>query len=317
MIWYVLRRAGTSLVTLFGATIVVFLGVRALPGDPAVALSPENASPQVLHAIRVQYGLDKPLPTQYVVWLGHALRGDLGTSPKTGLSVTQTLLERVPITVELAVLALLIAAAIGIPAGIVAAVRRGSWLDYVCSTGAMAGLSVPHFWLGILLILAFAVHIPILPASGFVPVTDLGANLAHMIMPAVVLGTGLAAVIMRQMRSAMLDSLGADYVRTARAKGMSERKVVWVHALRNSLITVITVVGLQLGVLISGAVITEQIFIIPGIGKLTIDSVFNRDYPSLQGVVLITATGYIVANLLVDVAYSLLNPRIRVAGGAS
>lgn len=317
MIWYVLRRAGTSLITLFGATVVVFLGVRALPGDPAVALSPENASPQVLQAIRAQYGLDKPLPTQYVVWLGHALRGDLGTSPKTGLSVTQTLLERLPITVELAVLALLIAVAIGVPAGIVAAVKRGSVWDYLSSTAALGGLSVPHFWLGILLILAFAVHFPILPASGFVPVTDLGSNLAHMIMPALVLGTGLAAVVMRQMRSAMLDSLGADYVRTARAKGMSEGKVVWMHALRNSLITVITVVGLQLGVLISGAVITEQIFIIPGIGKLTIDSVFNRDYPSLQGVVLITATGYIVANLLVDVAYSLLNPRIRVAGGAS
>lgn len=317
MIWYVLRRAGTSLVTLFGATIVVFLGVRALPGDPAVAMSPENASPTVLHAIRVQYGLDKPLPTQYVVWIEHALRGDLGTSPKTGLSVTQTLLERVPITVELAVLALLIAVAIGVPAGIAAAVRRGSWLDYLCSTAALGGMSVPHFWLGILLILAFAVHVPILPASGFVPVTDLGSNLAHMIMPAAVLGAGLAAVIMRQMRSAMLDSLGADYVRTARAKGMSERKVIWVHALRNSLITVITVLGLQLGVLISGAVITEQIFVIPGIGKLTIDSVFDRDYPSLQGVVLITAVGYIVANLLVDVAYSLLNPRIRVAGGAS
>ena len=316
MSWYVLRRVGTSLITLFGATIVVFLGVRALPGDPAVALSPENNDPAVLHAIRVRYGLDQPLPTQYVVWLGHALRGDLGTSPKTGLPVTQTLLERVPITLELALLALLIAVAIGVPAGIVAAVRRGSLPDYLCSTAALGGLSVPDFWLGILLILAFAVHFPIFPASGFVPITDPAGNLMHMALPAIVLGTGLTAVIMRQMRSAMLDSLGADYVRTARAKGMTEWKVVGVHALRNSLITVVTVVGLQLGVLISGAVITEQIFIIPGIGKLTLDSVFNRDYPSLQGVVLITATGYIVANLLVDLTYSLLNPRIRIAGGA-
>ena len=316
MRWYVLRRAGSSLITLFGATIVVFLGVRALPGDPAVALSPESTSPQALHAIRVQYGLDQPLPTQYIVWLGHALRGDLGTSPKTGLPVTQTLLERVPSTVELAVLAMLIALVIGVPVGILAAARRGSLPDYLCSTAALGGLSIPHFWLGILLILAFAVHIPVLPASGFVPVTDPVANLSHMIMPAFVLGIGLAAVVMRQMRSAMLDSLGADYVRTARAKGMSEWRVVGTHALRNSLVTVVTVLGLQLGVLISGAVITEQIFIIPGIGKLTIDSVFSRDYPSLQGVVLITATGYIVANLLVDIAYSLLNPRIRVAGGA-
>jgi peptide/nickel transport system permease protein len=214
------------------------------------------------------------------------------------------------------VLALFIALAVGVPIGILAAVRRGSFADYVAGTTALAGLSVPHFWLGILFILAFAVNLEWLPASGFVPLTDPLGNLEHMIMPATVLGITLAAVVMRQMRSAMLDSLGADYVRTARAKGMSEQRVVGMHALRNSLITVVTVVALQLGTLISGAVITEQIFIVPGIGKLTIDSVFSRDYPTLQGVVLITATGYILANLLADIGYSLLNPRIRVAGGA-
>ncbi|MGH3447306.1 MAG: ABC transporter permease, partial [Nocardioidaceae bacterium] len=229
----------------------------------------------------------------------------------------QTLAERLPITLELTVLALLFAVLIGVPIGILAAVRRGTFADYVASTTALGGLSVPHFWLGILFILGFAVNLQWLPASGFVPLSDPVANLKHMIMPAFVLGIGLAAVVMRQMRSAMLESLGADYVRTARAKGMSSWVVVGVHALRNSLVTVVTVVGLQLGALISGAVITEQIFIIPGIGKLTIDSVFSRDYPSLQGVVLLTATGYIVANLLVDIAYSLLNPRIRVAGGAA
>ena len=317
MRWYVLRRVGISLLTLFIATIVVFAGVRALPGDPAVAMSAESASPRALDAIRVQYGLDKPLPVQYVNWIGHALRGDLGHSPKTGLSVAQTLVQRVPITLELTVLALLVAVVIGIPIGILAAVRRGSISDYVASTTALAGLSVPHFWLGILFILAFAVHLGWLPASGFVPLTSPLANLEHMLMPAVVLGIGLAAVVMRQMRSAMLESLGADYVRTARAKGLSGRSVVGVHALRNSLVTVVTVVGLQLGALISGAVITEQIFLIPGIGKLTIDSVFGRDYPALQGVVLVTATGYIVANLLVDLAYSVLNPRIRVGGGTA
>jgi len=291
--------------------------VRALPGDPAVAMSAESASPRALQAIRVQYGLDKPLPVQYVNWIGHALRGDLGHSPKTGLSVAQTLEQRVPITLELTVLALLVAVVIGIPIGILAAVRRGSIADYVASTTALGGLSVPHFWLGILFILAFAVHLRWLPASGFVPLMDPLANLQHMLMPAVVLGIGLAAVVMRQMRSAMLESLGADYVRTARAKGLSERSVIGVHALRNSLVTVVTVVGLQLGALISGAVVTEQIFLIPGIGKLTIDSVFSRDYPSLQGVVLVTATGYIVANLLVDLAYSVLNPRIRVGSAAA
>ncbi len=317
MKWYILRRVGASLLTLFIATIVVFAGVRALPGDPAVALSAENPNPKVIQAIRHEYALDKPLPVQYAVWIDHAVHGDLGTSPKTGLSVTQTLLERIPITLELTVLAMVIAVAIGLPVGILAAVRRGSIADYVASTTAIAGLSVPHFWLGILFILAFAVNLQWLPASGFVPLTDPGANLAHMIMPAAVLGIGLAAVVMRQMRSAMLESLGADYIRTARAKGMSEGVVIGMHALRNSLITVVTVLGLQLGVLISGAVITEQIFIIPGIGKLTIDSVFSRDYPTLQGVILITATGYILANLLTDICYSLLNPRIRVSGGSA
>ena len=317
MKWYIARRAGASLLTLIIATIVVFVGVRALPGDPAIALSAENPSPQVIAAIRHEYALDKPLPVQYVVWLGRALHGNLGTSPKTGLPVAQSLAERVPITLELTILAMVIAIAVGLPIGILAAVRRGSLADYLASTTAIAGLSVPHFWLGILFILAFAVNLQWLPASGFVPLTDPGANLAHMIMPAAVLGIGMAAVVMRQMRSAMLESLGADYIRTARAKGMSEGVVVGMHALRNSLITVVTVLGLQLGVLISGAVITEQIFIIPGIGKLTIDSVFSRDYPTLQGVVLITATGYIVANLVTDICYSLLNPRIRVAGGAA
>jgi peptide/nickel transport system permease protein len=316
MRWYILRRGGVSVVTLFIATVVVFLGVRALPGDPTVALTAETSNPEVEATLRAEYGLDKPVPVQYAAWMGHALQGDLGTSPKTGLPVSQTIAERLPITLELTVLALLVALAIGVPIGILAAVRRGSFADYVAGTTALAGLSIPHFWLGILFILAFAVNLEWLPASGFVPLTDPLDNLAHMVMPATVLGITLAAVVMRQMRSAMLESLGADYVRTARAKGMSESRVVGMHALRNSLITVVTVVALQLGTLISGAVITEQIFIVPGIGKLTIDSVFSRDYPTLQGIVLITATGYILANLLADIGYSLLNPRIRVAGGA-
>lgn len=316
MRWFILRRLGASAITLFVASIVVFLGVRALPGDPVTALTAETSDPEVIEAIRAEYGLDQPLPVQYVRWIGHALVGDLGESMRTGVSVAGVLVERVPITLELAVLALAISVLIGVPLGVAAAVRRGSLPDYLCSATALLGLSIPNFWLGIVLILAFAVRLGWLPASGFVPVTDPLGNLAHMIMPAAVLGTGLAAVVMRQMRSAMLESLGADYVRTARAKGMSEWTVVGIHALRNSMITVVTVVGLQLGTLISGAVVTEQIFVVPGIGKLTIDAVFQRDYPVLQGVILVTAAGYIVANLLVDIAYSLLNPKIRVAGGA-
>ncbi len=313
---YVLRRLGASLVTLFIASVIVFLGVRALPGGPAVALSAETSDPQVLQEIRAEYGLNKPLPVQYAIWIAHAFQGDLGTSTKTGLPVSSVIAERLPITLELTVLAMIIALVIGMPIGILAAVRRGSIPDYVASTTALLGLSVPHFWIGLLLILLFAVHLQWLPASGFVPLTDPLQNLAHMIMPAFILGIGLAAIVMRQLRSAMLDSLGADYVRTARAKGLGESVVVGLHALRNSLTTVVTVLGLSLGALMSGAVITEQIFVIPGVGKLTIDSVFTRDYPTLQAVVLLVATAYIVANLLVDITYSLLNPRIRVGGGS-
>ncbi len=314
MRWFVLRRLGVSLVTLVLSSIVIFVAVRLLPGDTAQVLAGESSDPAVLEAIRVEYGLDQPWPVQYLQWVGHALRGDLGTSAQTGLSVTAVLADRIPVTFELALLALLIALAIGLPLGRTAAVHRGTMRDYVTTTGSLLGLSVPSFWLGILFILVFAVRLGWLPASGYVPFLESPTeNLARMIMPAVVLGIGLAAVVMRQMRSAMIESLGSDYIRTARAKGLSEGAVVGVHALRNSLTTVVTVVGLQLGALISGVVITEQIFVIPGLGKMTLDSVFNRDYSGLQGVVLLTATAYIVVNFLVDLTYSWLNPRIRVA----
>lgn len=311
---YLARRVGASILTLFIAVVVVFLGVRALPGGPAVAMSSETSSPQVLAEIRKEYGLDKPLPVQFGIWLWRALQGNFGISPRTGLPVSQLVSGRIPITLELAVLAILIALAIGLPLGVLSAVRRGSWLDYLSGTTALLGLSVPHFWIGILLILGLSVHLHVLPASGFVPLTDPIGNLSHMIMPAFVLGIGIAAIVMRQMRSAMLESLGADYVRTARAKGMSEWRVIGVHAMRNSLTTVLTVVGLQLGTLISGVVITEEIFVIPGMGRLTLDSVFNRDYPTLQAVVIVIAAAYVIVNLLTDLTYSLLNPRIRISG---
>jgi peptide/nickel transport system permease protein len=224
---------------------------------------------------------------------------------------------RIPLTLELAFLSILIGTVIGISAGVIAAVRRGKPSDYAATSVALLGLSVPNFWLGLLLIIVFAVNLNWLPAGGYVPFReDPIGNLEHMLMPAIVLGTGLSAVIMRQMRSAMLDSLGADYVRTARAKGLSERSVVGKHALRNSLITVTTVIGIQLGFLISGAVVTEQVFGIAGFGRLTVDSIAQRDYALLQGVVLVAAVGYVVINLLVDVAYSLLNPRIRISGAS-
>jgi peptide/nickel transport system permease protein len=311
---FLLRKVGAALIVLLLASMLVFAGVRAIPGDPAVALGAENRDPAVLKAIRHKYGLDKPVPVQYVHWLGYALRGDLGTDQRE-LSVSNTIVQRLPITLELAGLAILIGALIGIPAGVIAAVRRGKPADYVATSVALVGLSVPHFWLGIVMIIYFAVKLQWLPAGGYVPFSEHPLqNLEHMLMPALVLGTGLSAVLMRQMRSSMLGALGADYVRTARAKGLSEWSVIGKHALRNSLITVTTVIGLQLGTLISGAVITEQIFVIPGFGRLTIDAVNQRDYTLLQGVVLVAAAGYVVVNLLVDVVYSLLNPRIRVAG---
>jgi peptide/nickel transport system permease protein len=309
---FLLRKAGAALIVLVVASMLVFLGVRAIPGDPAIALGAENRDPAVLAAIRHKYLLDRPLPVQYAHWIWLALHGDLGVDQRQ-LPVAHTIVTRIPITLEIALLSLLVSVLVGIPAGVIAAVRRGKPEDYVVTAGALVGLSVPHFWLGLLFIIWFAVDLHWLPASGYVTIHHPIANLEHMVMPAIVLGTGFAAVLMRQMRSSMLNSLGADYVRTARAKGLSEWSVVGRHAFRNSLITITTLLGLQLGALISGVVITETIFGIAGFGRLTIDAVNQRDYALIQGVVLVTAAGYVLVNLLVDVVYSLLNPRIRVS----
>ena len=315
---YLLNRAWQSLVTLLLATVVVFLGVRALPGDPALALAGEDRTPETLAAIRSQYGLDQSLPVQFWRFVSNAVQGDLGTSIRTGASVTSMLRTALPVTVELALLAIGIATVLGVGAGVVAAVRRGRPAEWLANALALLGLSVPSFWLGLIAILYLSVATGLFPASGFVPLTeDPVDNLHHIILPAVILGTGLSAVIMRQTRSSMLESLSTDYVRTARAKGLRSGVVVRRHALRNSLIVVVTIVGLQLGGLISGAVVTEQIFGLPGFGKMTVDAVFQRDYPVIQGVVLITATAYIVINFLVDLLYSLIDPRIRVGGEAA
>jgi peptide/nickel transport system permease protein len=312
---FALRRLGAAVLVILIGTMVVFLGVRALPGDPALALSGEDRDPVALAQIRHQFGLDQSIPVQFEHYLTNAVHGNLGRSARNGIGVGTIIVQRLPVTLELSVLAVLIAVAVGLPLGILAAVRRGGLADSISSIFGLIGLSVPHFWLGLLLILGVSVDLHWLPASGFVPLfSDPWQNLRRMILPALVLGTGLAAVLMRQMRSAMLESLSADYVRTARAKGLAEWQVIGVHAVRNSLVTVVTVLGLQLGALISGAVITEQIFVIPGFGKLLVDSVFSRDYSVVQGAVLVTVIGYVVVNLLVDLSYSWLNPRIRVSG---
>jgi len=275
-------------------------------------LAGEDPSPEAIAHIRAKLHLDDPLPVRYGYWIAGVLQGDLGESARTHQPVLELILQKLPVTIELALLALLIALVISIPAGIVSAVYKGSAVDTGATVFALTGLSTPNFWLGIMLILLFSVELGWLPASGYVsPFENLRANLASMIMPAFVLGNAIAASLMRHMRSSMLQELSADYVRTARAKGLSERVVVLKHALRNALTPVITLGALELGTLLSGAVLTEQVFTIPGFGKLIIDAVFNRDYAVVQGVVLVTATTYIMLNLFADMAYFMLNPRLR------
>jgi peptide/nickel transport system permease protein len=312
MLLYLLRRIAIILPTLLFVSIVIFGLQQLLPGDPALALAGEDRDPAVIAFLHAKYHLDEPLPVRYALWLGGVLTGDLGESIRIDKPVRDLVLEKLPVTAELAGLAMVIALLIGIPAGVLSAVKNGTWVDYAANLFALWGLSTPNFWLGFLFILLFSVELGWLPASGYVsPAEDLGQNLRGMIMPAFVLGNGFAAVMMRQTRSAMLEVLGMDYVRTARAKGLAERRVVLKHALRNALIPIVTLGALQFGVLLSGAVLTEQVFSIPGFGKLIVDAVFNRDYAVVQGVVLVTATAYIVLNLCADLAYFLVNPRLR------
>ena len=312
MLTFVVRRVAQIVPTLFFVSILIFGLQQLLPGDPAMILAGEDRDPTVIAHLRETLNLDKPLPVRYAYWVRGVLHGDLGESIRTQQPVRTLILEKLPVTLELACIAMVIALAIGIPAGVVSAVRRGSAWDYAANVVALWGLSTPNFWLGIMLILLFSVTLGWLPASGYVsPFEDWRANLAAMVMPAFVLGNAIAAVLMRHTRSAMLQVLSSDYVRTARAKGVPERGVVLKHALRNALIPIITLGALEFGTLLSGAVLTEQVFTIPGFGKLIVDAVFNRDYQVVQGVVLFTATAYIVLNLLADIAYALANPRIR------
>ncbi len=312
MFEFLVKRIASILPTLVFVSMLVFGLQQLLPGDPAKILAGEEQDPSVVAYLRERMHLDEPLPLRYAYWIGGVLKGDLGESVRTQQPVLELVLQKLPVTVELALLAFAIALAIGIPAGIIAAVGRGTGWDAAANAFALWGISMPNFWLGILLILLFSVNLGWLPASGYVsPFEDLGANLAAMIMPAFVLGNAIAAVLMRHTRSAMLQVLSSEYVRTARSKGLSERVVVLKHALRNALTPIITLGALELGTLLSGAVLTEQVFTIPGFGKLIVDSVFNRDYAVVQGVVLVTASAYMLLNLLADLAYFAVNPRLR------
>jgi len=314
MIKLILNRVLVAIPTLVLVSLMVFTLQKILPGDPVLALAGEERDPVVLSYLRQKYHLDDPLPVQYFAWLTQVVQGDLGKSLRTDLPVTTLIGQKLPVTIQLATMAMLLAMFIGIPMGILAAVKKGGGFEFVANVTALSGMSVPGFWLGILLIMLVSVQWRLLPASGFVPPgQDFGLSIKTMIMPAFVLSTAIAAYLMRHTRSAMLEALSADYVRTARAKGVAPLTVVLKHALRNALMPIVTLVTLLLGELLAGAVLTEQVFTIPGFGKLMVDAVFNRDYAVVQGVVLCVAVGFIALNLLADILYAVINPKLRQA----
>lgn len=310
---YIFRRLLLTIPVLFFVSLIVFSLIALIPGDPARIMLGEEASREALEVLRRQMGLDRPMLVRYVIWMGRVVRGDLGQSVRDGRSVALTLAQKIPVTAELAVTSLLVAWVIAIPAGALAAWKRRTVVDYAATTVSLAGISIPNFWLGIMLIYLLAVNWRWLPPSGYVePWVDLGRNLRLMIMPSVVLGTALAALVMRLLRSSMIEVLGSDYIRTARAKGLADAVLITRHAMKNAMIPVATIMGLQLGGLLGGAVITETIFAVPGVGRLAVESILTRDYPMVQGVVLFAAVAVVGVNLLVDLAYGLLDPRIRL-----
>lgn len=314
MLELVLKRLISAIPTLFLVTLMVFSMQKLLPGDPITAMAGEERDPAVIAQLREQYHLNDPIPSQYFHWVGNALRGDFGTSLRTQEPVLQLIASKLPVTLELSMLAMIVALIIGITMGVLAAVNKGTWIDNGTNFLALSGISIPHFWLGVLLIMFFSVKLHWLPASGYVPFSeDPLQNLKTMLLPAAVLGTGLSATLMRHTRAAMIAVLKADYIRTAKAKGLLPKRVIMKHALRNALVPIITLTTLLFGELLGGAVLSEQVFTIPGFGKMIVDSVFNRDYAVVQGVVMVVAVGFLLMNLLADVLYVLVNPRMRRA----
>ncbi len=306
------QRLALTVPTLLMLSVLVFALQHLLPGDPALALAGEDMDPDVVAEIRHRYGFDLPIWHQYWNWLLAALQGDLGMSLRNSMSVVQLLLGKLGITLQLAVASMVLALVIGIPLGVLAAARPGSFASLAASGFALSGISVPHFWLGIMLVLAFSVNLNWFPSSGYTPFAeDPGRWAMGLVLPAFVLGTGIAGVLMRHTRSAMLQALGSDYIRTARAKGLREQRVVLKHALRNALVPVVTLGAIEFGQLLSGAVLTEQIFSIPGFGKLLVDGVLYRDYAVVQGLVLVSALLFIAASLVADILYFVINPRLR------
>lgn len=331
---YILRRLLNLIPVLLGISLLVFLFLHLIPGDPAVVLLGDRATPEQVEALRERLGLNRPLPLQYLEFLGSLLRLDFGRSIFTGFPIIEEIKIRWPATFELSITAMAIALIIGIPAGVVAAVKRNSLIDNLTISGSLLGVSMPVYWLGLLLVYLFAVNLQWLPPSGrlgadigfdFEPLTGfyvldallqgnaalLRDALAHLVLPALTLSTIPLAIVARITRSAMLDVLGQDYIRTARAKGVLERWVIFKHALKNAMLPVVTIVGLEFGTLLGGAILTETIFAWPGIGKWIYDGILARDYPVVQGGVIFVATAFVLINLLVDISYAFLDPRIQ------
>jgi peptide/nickel transport system permease protein len=321
---YILRRLLGIVPTVLMITLVVFVMMRSVPGDPVVALLGDAYTEEDAIKARVAYGLDKPILVQYVIWLGRLVQGDWGTSVLSGRPVLKDVLVRLPVTLELIVLSMAVALAIALHASIIGAVRQNTWPDYAATTAAMIGVSIPEFFVGVLLLLVFSFGLGgLLPSSGWVylPGTcpsivcgvSLWGNAVHVLMPAIALGIGRAALLTRLLRASMLEVIRTEYVTTARAKGVAERRIVLKHALKNALIPTITVMGLQVGFLIGGAIVVETLFAMPGLGTFGIDAIIARDYQQVQGFALVTALAFVVINLLVDLSYTFLDPRIRYA----
>jgi peptide/nickel transport system permease protein len=312
MVEYITRRLILAVPTLIGVSLLVFLSLRLVPGDPAIALAGELATPELVEQVRADLGLDQPLPVQYFTYMGRIFQGDMGQSIRSGIPVTEEIQVRLPRTLLLASLSLVIAGLIGIPLGVISATRPNSWFDIGSMIIALLGISMPIFWLGLMLMILFSVQIPqwfglngpLLPPTG-------SGTWQHLVMPVTALAANSMALQARMTRASMLEVMGQDYIRTARAKGQHERNVIYLHAFRNALLPIVTIIGLQFGTLLGGAVLTETVFSWPGIGRLLVDAIGYRDYPVIQGTVLIIAVGFVFTNLLVDVLYAYLDPRIQ------
>jgi peptide/nickel transport system permease protein len=314
---YITRRIVLMVPVAFLVTLIIFVLVRMAPGDPVLTYAGEERDPEQLEAIRRSLGLDQPLPVQYVYWLGRAAQGDFGRSIRTRQPVAEAIWERLGATLELGLAAVLLSSSISLVVGTISALKRNSWIDIVASGVTLGGVSLPNFFLGLVLILIFGLALRMFPPGGYVPFAqDPLGNLQRLVLPAVTLATASLAVNLRQVRSSLLDVLSQDYIRTAQAKGLRQHAVIAGHALKNALIPVVTLVGLQVGAIVEGALITETIFFWPGVGRLAVDSIGGRDYPVVQAIVLVSALSFMVTTLLVDILYGWLDPRISYGGAA-